>query len=48
MLQKTDTEFFALSRKHWAEIENKYVLNSGYVYVGKRFLGREIRIYVEN
>jgi hypothetical protein len=48
MLPKTETEYFALDRKHWAEVEDKYVLNSGYVYLGKRHIGHEIRIYVES
>ena len=48
MLPKNEHEYFALDRKHWNEVPEKYVLNSGYVYLGKRHIGHEIRIYVEN
>jgi hypothetical protein len=41
-------EWYALDRKNWKEVPEKYVLKSGYIYLGTRFMGKEVRVFIEN
>jgi hypothetical protein len=41
MITQTASEFFVLDRHKWKEVPDKYVLKSGYIYLGHRFIGKE-------
>lgn len=56
MSDKLPEECFVLNKENWVEIKQKsgsgkgqdpVVLQSGYVYAGKEFVGREVRLYVK-
>jgi hypothetical protein len=41
-------EFLTFDRQAWTEINSKKVYPSGFAYVGKKFIGKDVRIFIKN
>lgn len=41
-------EWYALDRINWAELPEKHVGRTGYIYIGTRAIGKEVRVFIEN
>lgn len=47
MEEETLGEFFVLDRNFWEEVTGKKVQRSGFVYLGRKTIGRDIRIFID-
>jgi len=41
-------EYHALDKRNWKELSEKYVLKSGCIYLGTKYIHRQVRVFIEN